>query len=154
MKRLSPSLAVALVALFLALGGVATAATHYLITSTKQISPTVLKKLEKTGPRGATGSTGAAGTAGAAGTFSTSNVTTVEGNAATIPVDGTAESTATCPSGVAIGGGYLGTPADPPIDDTMSDDGPASTTSWEVVIADDSGQLTAGFTTYVICAQA
>jgi len=154
LKRLSPSLAVALVALFLALGGVATAASHYLITSTKQISPNVLKKLEKAGPRGAPGSTGAAGAAGAAGTFSTANVTTVQGNAATIAANGSGESTASCSSGVAIGGGYIANPAEPPLADSVVDDGPASSTEWEVVIADNSdGELTAAFTTYVICAQ-
>ena len=44
----SPSMAIALAALFFALGGGAVAAIehHYVITSTKQIKPSVLKKLK------------------------------------------------------------------------------------------------------------
>lgn len=64
-------MAVALLALFIALGGTAFATTHYLITSTTQISPKVLTKLKgKTGhagPRGRAGTTGAPGAPGAAG---------------------------------------------------------------------------------------
>ena len=52
----------ATLALVLAMGGGALAAQHYLISSTKQISPKVLKKL-----RGATGKTGPQGLPGAAG---------------------------------------------------------------------------------------
>ena len=60
---------VAALALFLALGGSAVAARHYLLTSTKQISPKVLKKLKgKTGPRGLTGATGPQGLQGPQGT--------------------------------------------------------------------------------------
>ena len=48
--------------------GGALAAKHYLVNSTKQINPKVLKKLNgRTGHAGATGPTGAAGTAGAIG---------------------------------------------------------------------------------------
>lgn len=55
-------------ALFMAGSGSALAATHYLISSTKQISPKVLKKLKgNVGPRGTTGSPGAAGATGATG---------------------------------------------------------------------------------------
>jgi hypothetical protein len=66
MKRFVPRLTyanvVATVALFLALGGSAIAAKHYLITSTSQIAPPVLKKI-----RGASGSPGALGAQGAPG---------------------------------------------------------------------------------------
>ncbi len=41
------ALAVALVALFLALGGSAVAAGRYLLTSTSQIQPSVLRQLER-----------------------------------------------------------------------------------------------------------
>jgi hypothetical protein len=67
----SPAAALAAVALFFALGGTAIAAKHYLITSTKQIKPSVLKSLKgkagKTGPAGPAGAPGAAGPQGAAG---------------------------------------------------------------------------------------
>jgi hypothetical protein len=64
---------VAWVALFVALGGTSIAAQHYLITSTSQIKPSVLRKLEQLaaadvrGPRGATGSQGTAGAKGETG---------------------------------------------------------------------------------------
>lgn len=61
----SPAMVVALLALFFALGGSALAAKHYLISSTKQISPKVLKKLQ--GKTGATGSTGPVGSVGPKG---------------------------------------------------------------------------------------
>ena len=62
---------VATVALFVVLGGGALAANRYLITSTRQISPTVLKRLQGAqgprGPQGAQGLPGSTGPAGAAG---------------------------------------------------------------------------------------
>jgi hypothetical protein len=58
-------------ALVFAMSGGAFAASHYLISSTKQISPKVLKKLKgnrgKTGVTGAPGATGATGAIGATG---------------------------------------------------------------------------------------
>jgi hypothetical protein len=56
---------VATLALVFAMSGGALAASHYLITSTKQISPKVLKLLK--GKDGETGAKGAAGPAGPAG---------------------------------------------------------------------------------------
>jgi hypothetical protein len=62
-KRLTYANLASTLALFLAVsGGTAYAANHFLITSTKQIKPSVLKQL-----KGAPGSAGAAGAAGAAG---------------------------------------------------------------------------------------
>ena len=61
-RRPSPATAIALLALFFALGGTAIAAKHYLITSTSQIKPSVLEQLH-----GKVGETGPAGTAGLAG---------------------------------------------------------------------------------------
>ncbi len=55
----------ATVALVLSMSGGALAASHYLINSTRQINPKVLKKL--TGKTGATGPTGIAGTSGQPG---------------------------------------------------------------------------------------
>jgi hypothetical protein len=67
-KRLSYANVAATLALVFAMSGGALAANHYLITSTKQVSPKVLKKLTgKTGKTGATGATGATGKEGAAG---------------------------------------------------------------------------------------
>ncbi|MGA2471798.1 MAG: hypothetical protein ABSG64_14045 [Solirubrobacteraceae bacterium] len=66
--RLSTGTVVATVALFFALGGTAWAAHHYLITSTKQIKPSVLNSLKgKAGPVGPTGLQGIQGIQGAQG---------------------------------------------------------------------------------------
>ncbi len=55
-------------ALVFAMSGGAYAAKHYVIASTKQINPKVLKQLQgKTGPAGATGPAGTAGKEGPAG---------------------------------------------------------------------------------------
>jgi hypothetical protein len=67
LRKPSPGTAIALVALFFALGGTAIAAHHYLITSTKQIKPSVLKKLKLPGATGARGAAGASGPQGPAG---------------------------------------------------------------------------------------
>jgi hypothetical protein len=61
-KRITYANVTATLALVFAMSGGAMAANHYLINSTKQISPKVLKKL-----KGNTGKTGAAGAPGAAG---------------------------------------------------------------------------------------
>lgn len=68
LRKPSPGTAVAGLALFFALGGSAIAAKHYLITSTKQIKPSVLKALRgKAGPQGVPGAPGPAGPVGAQG---------------------------------------------------------------------------------------
>jgi hypothetical protein len=59
---------VAWVALFVSLTGTSFAASHYLITSTHQIKPSVLKQLRgASGPRGAAGAQGAPGLRGEPG---------------------------------------------------------------------------------------
>src|SRR5438034_11720099 len=64
-KHLSYANVAATLALIMAMSGGALAASHYLITSTKQISPKVLRKLK--GRRGRAGATGAPGIAGTQG---------------------------------------------------------------------------------------
>jgi hypothetical protein len=58
---------VATLALIFAMTGSAVAATHYLITSSKQISPKVLKELKAPGKTGATGPAGSPGAQGPRG---------------------------------------------------------------------------------------
>jgi hypothetical protein len=65
------------IALVFAMTGGAYAAKHYLITSTKQISPSVLKALA--GKRGTTGPAGAAGPTGPAGAKGENGATGPEG---------------------------------------------------------------------------
>jgi hypothetical protein len=78
-KRLSYANVTATLALFFAISGGAMAANHYLITSTKQVSPKVLKKL--TGKAGKAGATGAIGATGAPGATGASGATGKEGPA-------------------------------------------------------------------------
>lgn len=67
-KSLSYANVAATLALVLAMSGGAMAANHYLISSTKQISPKVLSKLKgRTGKTGKTGATGPIGPTGATG---------------------------------------------------------------------------------------
>src|ERR1039458_5730415 len=121
LRRPSPASIIASLALFFALGGTAIAANHYLITSTKQIKPSVLKKLKgntgKTGPAGAAGPGGAAGAAGASGAKGEKGETGTKGeNGATkvtvhvdevsTPAGSDHEGDALCNAGeVATGGG-------------------------------------------------
>jgi hypothetical protein len=59
---------VACLALFVASTGTSIAAGHYLVTSSKQIKPSVLAKLKGAkGPKGNTGATGGIGATGASG---------------------------------------------------------------------------------------
>ena len=71
LRRPTPAGIIASLALFFALGGSAVAANHYLVTSTSQIKPSVLKSLHgpagAKGAKGATGANGAGGPAGPAG---------------------------------------------------------------------------------------
>ena len=71
LKHLSYANIASTLALVFAMAGGAIAANHYLINSTRQINPVVLKKLKgasgKPGARGATGATGAAGSPGREG---------------------------------------------------------------------------------------
>jgi hypothetical protein len=67
-RRLSYANVAATLALFFAMSGGALAAKHYLISSTKQLSPKVLKALKgQDGGHGATGPQGSKGEPGALG---------------------------------------------------------------------------------------
>lgn len=71
MKRIHPATAISLAALFFAFTGAGFAASRYVITSTSQIKPSVLKQLHGEpglpGPQGDQGPTGPAGADGADG---------------------------------------------------------------------------------------
>jgi Collagen triple helix repeat (20 copies) len=83
-RRINFANVVATLALLFSMSGGAFAASHYLISSTKQVSPKVLKKLRgktgKRGPAGSTGAEGAAGKTGATGSTGATGATGVTGN--------------------------------------------------------------------------
>ena len=67
-RRLTYANVAATAALVLSMSGGALAASRYLISSTRQISPRVVEQLRgQRGPRGATGATGAVGATGSTG---------------------------------------------------------------------------------------
>jgi hypothetical protein len=115
MRRISPALVVSVVALVCALTGTAVA-SKYLITSTKQIKPSVRKALKgSAGSRGPAGQTGATGAQGMPGPPGMSNFKVVESAHIDLPPGGSTPSdwSAQCPTGtVAVGTGWYVSIAD------------------------------------------
>jgi hypothetical protein len=112
MKRPSAALVVASAALCFSIAGTGVAANHYLITSTKQIKPSVLARLRgRSGPQGIQGIQGIQGLRGVpgpTGTFDSTSfqVVTSTGNAAI--QNSTTGNYAMCPNGMrAIAGGFV-----------------------------------------------
>ncbi len=100
--RITPATVIAMVALVFAMTGGAYAAKKYLITSTKQISPSVLKSLKgsagKAGPAGAAGPAGPAGPVGPVGGAGTPG-TEGKAGAAGVSVTSAEALPAECPAG-------------------------------------------------------
>jgi hypothetical protein len=91
LRRPAPATVISLVALFFSLSGAAFAAKHYVLNSTSQINPTVLKVLKgKAGPKGATGPVGATGAAGATGATGATGASGAAGAAGAPGAAGTA----------------------------------------------------------------
>jgi hypothetical protein len=93
-KRITYANVVATLALVFAMSGGALAANHYLISSTKQLSPKVFKALKgktgATGKSGASGATGATGATGAAGATGPQGLAGAKGDPGTPGANGTA----------------------------------------------------------------
>lgn len=110
-KRISPATAISLVALFFSITGAGIAASHYVITSTSQIRPSVLKTLRgERGPRGLIGRQGLQGSQGPAGATGPSGVlsqTTTINTDGTVPAGAATVLSADCGGGsLATGGGF------------------------------------------------
>jgi hypothetical protein len=133
--------------LLLVLSGGAFAASRYLITSTRQIKPSVLRQLH-----------GATGPAGPAGTFSSAGVATVSGPSAPMCASSAntcavGSSVATCPAGdIVLSGGYDGE-TDPPVDATAGYDEPLGSNGWEVIMSNNA-LIPASFHAIAVCVPA
>jgi collagen type VII alpha len=99
--HVSPATVIASFALVFAMAGGAYAAKRYVITSTKQISPSVLKSLQgKAGANGANGAQGPAGPAGAAGAAGAKGETGAAGADGTNGANGVSVASSVEPAGV------------------------------------------------------
>src|SRR6266508_5571149 len=109
MRRPSAPLVLSVAALVLAITGTAFAG-GYVITSTKQIKPSVRRALKgDRGPRGYDGIDGANGAAGAPGSPGMSHFTVVDSPHVSLPpgTDTGADFNAQCPAGtVVVGTGF------------------------------------------------
>ena len=155
----------ATLALVFAMGGSAAAAKHYLVNSTRQISPKVLRALRgktgRTGPAGAAGAPGAAGREGPQGKEGPHGPTSVVVRAAEVTVENgkSGAATATCEPGERATGGGVETGAgsfanvSSPIPGGKPEPAePGVTpTSWRGVWLNQSGG-TDTFHVYVVCA--
>lgn len=99
-RRPSAGTVIAFIALFFAVSGSAVAARRYLITSTQQVKPSVLKRLH--GPAGPQGSPGPVGPQGPAGPTNLASLTAVSGPINPIAYGGVSNSVATCPAGAHV----------------------------------------------------
>ncbi len=169
MHRPSTSTIIASTALFFSLVGTGLAAKgthptpiHYVITTTKQIKPSVLSSLHGSqgprglaGPAGPAGAAGAAGAAGPAGHFTgTESLITGAGTAPGATVGAQATSVATCPAGTnVIGGGYSWGLGTIPANVTVVADSPQGTGGWAVTIQNNAAAAIASqFVAQALCA--
>ncbi|MFI4985162.1 MAG: hypothetical protein ACHQAV_04140 [Solirubrobacterales bacterium] len=150
---------IALLALFFALGGSALATSHYLITSTSQIKPSVLKKLKGSaglagpagaqGPAGGTGVQGPAGAQGPAGPSNLSGLAVVNGATVEVEPGKVGGALAFCPAGSrAVSGGGNGSIAG--IADSQTSTGREG---WFIIIVNET-VITLKINAQVLCAGA
>jgi hypothetical protein len=168
-RHLSYANVVATLALVFAMSGGALAASHYVINSTKQINPKILKALKgRTGPHGAIGAAGAGGTAGAAGSSGAtgsqgpagstgpsgiSGYEVVEGPIASGSGSGInlSNSTAKCAAGKDILGGGFHTLSGSNATIFVAGNGPVGSTEWEARLT-SSGTGSYTQRAFAICA--
>jgi hypothetical protein len=107
LTRTTPSMAIAILALIVALSGTADAASRYIITSSSQIKPgaIALRNISASARTSLKGNAGPPGPSGPAGTNALAN-TTVYSHTAAVPANQYFYYFLLCPSGErAIGGG-------------------------------------------------
>ncbi len=131
-KGISPALIVALLALGIALGGTAVAASHYVITSTSQIKPSVLSSLT-TAARGETHVVKSTWTFVKHGT----------------PLEEHGWAKAKCAKGDhVVSGGYQ---AELAPGATMNSNSPLGLVGWQVIVQIGTSTETSKFQAYAIC---
>jgi hypothetical protein len=150
--RPSGALLVALVALFVALGGTAVA-SGWVITRIGQIKPSVRHQLRGNagpqGPQGPAGPTGATGPAGIPG------VVMVESAMVTLASGAVNGTFASCPAGdVALGGGWDGGTTPPVLATVAYNDPIGNDTAWNVTMVDNQSGQSSTFAAVVECAPA
>jgi hypothetical protein len=139
---------VACLALFFAVGGTAIAARHYLINSTGQIKPTVLKALRgNAGPRGLPGQSGPQGSPGPSN--ASSALTIVQGAMVPVAPEEVGTAFAVCPPGshAVSGGGSGGLPA---LETSLME---TSHQSWYIIVVNTS-KITVQITAVAYCSGA
>lgn len=159
MKR--TSLVIACVALFFSISGGAFALGHYVITSTHQIKPSVLRELKGSrgkqgargaqGPKGAQGPPGVQGATGPAGPVTLGNIVQITSATVSIPSGQFAAAGAQCPAAddVVTGGGVASTSTGNGLAGSQA----AQSDGW-VVAAGNTGAAAGSLIAYAYCAPA
>jgi len=156
MRKPSPALVISIAALVVAMSGTAIAAKQYVITSTKQIKPTVLKQLRGaqgprgyTGPRGAQGLAGVQGTTGPQGGPGISGLNLVTGADLQIPAGDFGTAVANCPAGQkTVSGGFFSS-----IGSAFATFGNPGAGQW-VALIDNPSSITITVHAYAVCGNA
>ena len=167
-KRITPATILAMIALFVALAGTATAGTA-LITGAQikngsiglaDMSPKAKAALKgargpqgpagRMGPMGAAGLAGAQGVQGPAGGFDPNKITYVEGATITIAPQDAQSALVACPAGAkAISGGWVVISGGSEVFGSKSYN---SGVSWSVLVWNDSEFTDATVTPFAVCA--
>jgi hypothetical protein len=158
-KRVTPAFVVALIALFVALTGTATA-TSYVLISGKQIKDGSIgladlsKKAKRAlkGQRGPAGPPGVQGAQGVAGGFDPAKVNYVEGAAIVLAPLTAGSATATCPAGATVlSGGWFVLTGD--VGEVYGNQA-ADRGSWSINVFNHDSFNAASVTPYAVCASA
>jgi hypothetical protein len=155
-SKLSPAMVVSLIALFVALGGSAVAARHYVITSSSQVKNGALKAVDlsrsaRRALRGARGPVGPAGMPGPPGPSTLGHLTRVDQQKTLAP--GAVDSVdATCPAGQnVVSGGFQSVGAD---SEVFFADTFGSPNTWSVGLDNFDSTLSATVDAIAFCAPA
>jgi hypothetical protein len=163
-KRITPATVLAMIALFVALAGSATAAGTVLITGKQIKNGTVglvdlsasAKRALKgargpAGPQGIPGPAGVAGAAGLPGGFDPAKLSYVTGTTFTLAPDTGNFSTTYCPAGArAVSGGWLVITGG--IGEVFSNSASVDGSGWTIHVWNHSDFTNATITPYAVCA--